>query len=153
MNTERLAIYAAFHPAWKAFAVYFFGGAIFWIGPIFNPQTLGGPALGELIGTLFLAFILIKRFTNIYRLDAREITWETTFPFRCTEDHAIVTIIRIDLRRGVLQRLLGVAHIHLFVEGRDGPAIRLFGVSDPQAFRQLLLDLGAKDTTVKGAWR
>lgn len=153
MNTEQLASYAAFRPAWKAFAVYIFGVAVFWIGPIFNPEALGGPALGELIGTLFLAFILIKRFTNMYRLDAREITWETTFPSRRTEVHQIVTITRIDLRRGAIQRLLGVAHVHLYVEGREGPAIRIFGVPDPLAFRQLLLDLGAKDAPASGAWR
>lgn len=153
MDQEQLERYSAFRPAWKAFSVYFFGVAIFWIGPTVNPQALGGPALGQLIGTLFLAFILIKRFTNVYRLDDQEISLETTFPSKRNESVPIKSIRRIDLRRGAIQRLLDVAHVHIFVEGREEAAMKLFGVPKPASFRQLLLDLGAEDQRVTGAWR
>ncbi len=153
MDNQLLEEYAAFRPAWKAFAVYMFGVAVFWVGPVFNPQALGGPALGQLIGTLFLAFILIKRYTNIYRVGAQEVSLESTFPSRRSLSIPIKNIRRIDLRRGAIQRLLDVAHVHVFVEGQEEAALKLFGVPRPTAFRQLLIELGAEDRRVTGAWR
>jgi membrane protein YdbS with pleckstrin-like domain len=153
MNPGDLEQYAEFRPAWPAFAVYFFGVAVFMIGPQINPDTHISPALGQLIASLFLAFILIKRFSSLYRVDAEGVTLESTFPSRRQVQTPLAQIRRIDLRRGLSQRLLGVAHVHLYVEGRPDPALKLFGVPQPERFRQLLLDLGARDEQVLGAWR
>ncbi|MFH1034632.1 MAG: PH domain-containing protein [Pseudomonadota bacterium] len=153
MNPEDLEQYAEFRPSWPAFVVYFFGVAVFMIGPQINPDTQISPALGQLIASLFLAFILIKRFGNLYRVDTKEVSLESTFPSRHQERIPLASIRRIDLRRGISQRLLGVAHVHLYVDDRPDPALRLFGVAQPERFRQLLLDLGARDEQVLGAWR
>lgn len=153
MDHTALEQYAEFRPAWQAFAVYFFGVLVFFAGPQINPDTCISPAIGELIGSLFLAFIMVKRFTNLYRVGAKQVSHEGTLPKWHLEEVAIEQIQRIDLRRGISQRLLGVAHVHIYVEGRETPMLKLFGVSRPERFRQLLLDLGAQDQQVLGAWR
>jgi len=153
MNPADLEEYAEFRPAWPAFAVYFFGMVVFMAGPQLNPDTHISPALGQLLASLFLAFILIKRYGSLYRVGPEGVTVESTFPSRQVRQAAMDQIRRIDLRRGISQRLLGVAHMHIYVVGQEGPALKLFGVPRPEGFRQLLLDLGAKDEQVLGAWR
>lgn len=153
MNPADLEQFSDFRPAWPAFGVYFFGVAVFLIGPMFNPEAVISPALGQLLASLFVAFILIRRLGCRYRVEAERVVAELTMPVRKTSEAVIAEIRRIDLRRGATQRLLGVAHVHLYVEGQDHPAVKLFGVPRPDAFRQLLLDLGAHDERVYGAWR
>lgn len=153
MDPASLEEYAEFRPAWQAFAVYLFGVVVFTAGPQLNPNTHISPALGQLIGSLFLAFILIKRFGNLYRVGPEGVSVETTFPRRGQKEAPVERIRRIDLRRGISQRLLGVAHVHIYLEGQETPALKLFGVPRPERFRQLLLDLGAQDQPVLGAWR
>ncbi|MCA1988447.1 MAG: PH domain-containing protein [Desulfarculus sp.] len=153
MSQQDLEYFSDFRPAWKAFAVYFFGMFVFLAGPLLNPEAMISPALGQLLASLFLAFILVRRLGCRYRVDAENVTAELTLPSRQVKTAPIASIRRIDLRRGASQRLLGVAHVHLYVEGSEPPAVKLFGVPRPEALRQLLLDLGAKDQRVFGAWR
>ena len=153
MSRQDLEFFGDFRPAWKAFAVYFFGILIFLLGPLANPEAIVSPALGQFLASLFLAFILIKRLGCRYRVDAETVTAEITLPTRQVKSAPIAAIRRIDLRRGATQRLLGVAHVHLYLEGQESPALKLFGVPRPDALRQLLLDLGASDQRVYGAWR
>jgi uncharacterized membrane protein YdbT with pleckstrin-like domain len=153
VNPADLEHYAEFRPSWPAFAVYLLGVVIFTAGPQINPDTHISPALGQLLSSLFLAFILIKRFGNLYLVEPKGVTVESTFPKRRQIQAPMEKIRRIDLRRGLSQRLLGVAHVHIYLEGQEEPALKLFGVPQPERFRQLLLDLGAKDEQVLGAWR
>ena len=145
--------YQRFRPAWKAFAVYFLAVLVFWFGPGFNPQSVITPAMGQLIGSLFLAFILIKRFTTQYRLHAGRLEVLCSFPKKHQASLPVDQIRRIDLRRGITQRALGVAHIHVYQDARGEPALKLFGVARPVEFRDLLLEMGASDERVTGAWR
>jgi uncharacterized membrane protein YdbT with pleckstrin-like domain len=153
MDADKLARYLEFHPAWKSFSVYIFGAVIFFAGPFVNPNAPISPALADLIGTCFLAFVLVWRFTNLYRLSGDKLSHEFSFPKRGKKEVDIKDIRRIDLRRGLTQRALGVAHVHVYVQGKEEPAIKLFGVADPVAFRDLLVELGAGDERVSGAWR
>ena len=153
MNESTLREYAEFRPCWQSFAVYFFGAALFLVGPQVNPDTHVSPALGQLLATLFLAFVIVKRYGNLYRVGPEAVEAEATMPFRKSQRAPLDQIRRIDLRRGVTQRLLGVAHVHLYLEGQEEPAVKLFGVPGPDRFRKLLLDLGAQDQRVVGAWR
>jgi uncharacterized membrane protein YdbT with pleckstrin-like domain len=153
MDTDKLARYLEFNPAWKSFSVYIFGAVIFFVGPLINPEAPIKPALSELIGTCFAAFVLVWRYTNLYRLSADKLVHEFSFPKRGKKEVEIKDIRRIDLRRGLTQRALGVAHIHIYIQGKEEPAIKLFGVPDPNVFRDLLVELGAGDEKVTGAWR
>ncbi len=153
MDTKLLARYLEFRPAWPSFAVYIFGAAIFLLGPMINPQAPIRPALSQLLGTCFVAFILLKRFTSLYRIEGGKILAETSFPSRRSQQASIAEITRIDLRRGITQRLMGVAHVHLYTGEGSEPAVKLFGVPRPDEFRRLLLDMGASDRPVTGAWR
>lgn len=153
MDTKLLARYLEFRPAWPAFAVYIFGAALFLLGPMINPQAPIRPALSQLLGTCFVAFILLKRFTSLYRIEGGRIVAETSFPTRQIREAVIEEITRIDLRRGITQRLMGVAHVHLYTGQGSDPAVKLFGVPRPDEFRRLLLEMGASDQRVTGAWR
>jgi uncharacterized membrane protein YdbT with pleckstrin-like domain len=145
--------YVSFKPAWKSFTVYFLAAALFWIGPEFNPKSIISPAMGQLIGSLFLAFILIKRYTTGYRLENGSLSVLSSFPKKYEASLKVRDIRRIDLRRGITQRLLGVAHVHVYKDARAEADLKMFGVADPLKFRDLLLEMGANDERVTGAWR
>lgn len=142
-----------FRPAWQGFVVWIIGALIFIIGPQVSVQSKISPALSNLIASLFLAFVIVKRYGSLYRVSARQVVAEVSFPLRRTSRAAIGEIRRIDLRRGIVQRLAGVAHVWLYVQGQDQPAVKLFGVSRPEELRRLLLDLGASHQEVSGAFR
>lgn len=153
MVISPIGIYRAFRPAWPAFGVYYFGVFIFLVGPLINPHTFVSPALGQLLASLLAAFIIITRFTRVYRVSAERVEVEKSFPSHHKQYVDIASIRRIDLRRGFSQRLLGVAHVYLYVLGQEAPALKLFGVPRPERFRQVLLDRGASDERVYGAFR
>lgn len=145
--------YQVFRPAWQAFGVYFFGAALFIFGPWINPEAPISPALANLVATCFLAFIFVKRFTSLYGVTAQEVSVSTTFPTRRAISVCIADITRVDLRRGLSQRMLKVAHVWIYQKGGEEPSLKLFGVPEPEKFKQMLLDLGAGDRVVTGAWR
>jgi hypothetical protein len=145
--------YREFRPAWQSFAVYFFGAAVFLGGPVVNPQAVIRPALSCFLAFCCLAYILLLRFGRRYRLEGGVLTAISSFPLSRKASTHVPQIRRIDLRRGLTQRLLRVAHVYIYVEGRPEPALKLFGVARPQDFKRLLLKLGASDQTVTGAWR
>jgi len=145
--------YLEFRPAWRSFAVYFFGAAVFLLGPLINPQAVIQPALSHLLATCCLAYILIMRFCHLFCLEGGKLTVRGTFPFARESSAPIEKIRRIDLRRGLVQRLLQVAHVYVYIEGREEPALKLFGVARPHDLKRLLLKLGAGDQNVTGAWR
>lgn len=153
MNLDKMERYRQFRPAWQSFGVYFFGVALFLAGPMINPQAVIRPALSQLLATLCLGYIILKRFCNLYQIQGGELSALGTFPFSKKSSAPIEKISRIDLRRGLTQRLLGVAHVYIYVEEEPEPALKLFGVPGPEDFKKLLLELGAGDQTVTGAWR
>lgn len=145
--------FRSFRPSWQSFGVYIFGAAVLGVGPMLNPNTYISPAIGQLLATLFIAFVLIKRMTNLYQVTPEGVVAATSFPKNNVDMVKMSEITRIDLRRAISQRALGVAHVHIYVEGQDAPAIRLFGVPQPNKFKQLLLSYGATDAPVYGAFR
>lgn len=153
MSPTPIGLYRAFRPAWQAFGVYYFGIFLFLVGPLANPHTFISPALGQLLASLLAAFIIITRFTRVYRVSDQEVEVEKSFPSHSQEAVAIKDIRRVDLRRGLTQRLLGVAHVYIYRQGRQAPALKLFGVPRPDQFRRVLLERGAGDERVYGAFR
>ena len=154
-NTDHtdLEDYSVFRPAWRSFGVYFFGAALFLAGPMVNPQAAIRPSLSHLLATLCLAYILLRRFCHLYRIEGGRLTVLSKFPGSQKNSVSMEKITRIDLRRGLSQRLLGVAHVYIYVEDKTEPALKLFGVPNPYDFKRLLLKLGADDKAVTGAWR
>jgi len=143
-----------FRPAWQSFGVWYFGIFIFLVGPQVNPNTFISDAAGQLIATLLGAYVIITHFTRIYRVTQETVEVERSFPSHAKQTVAIGDITRVDLRRGMAQRLLGVAHVHLYAKGPEGEVVlRLNGVPQPSRFRQVLLDRGAGDERVYGAFR
>ncbi len=153
MAFSPIGIYRAFRPSWQSFGVYYFGIFIFLAGPQINPDTFISPALGQLLATVLIGFVLVTRFTRVYRVSDEQVEVEKTFPSHYKEAVEINEIRRIDLRRGLSQRFLGVAHIYIYLEGKEAPSLKLFGVPKPDKLKQILLDRGASDERVYGAFR
>jgi uncharacterized membrane protein YdbT with pleckstrin-like domain len=146
--------FAEFRPAWQSFGVWYFGIFIFLAGPQINPETWVSAALGQLIATLMAAYVVIMRFTRMYRVTPETLEVERTFPSHLKSEVKIVDITLVDLRRGMAQRLLGVAHVHVHAKGpQGGLVLRLHGVPSPVRFKQVLVDRGAGDERVYGAFR
>ncbi len=150
---DRAEQYAVFRPAWQGFVVWIVGALLFIIGPQVSVQSKISPALSNLIASLFLAFVIVKRYSCLYRVTAQLVVAEVSFPTKRRSQAVISEIRRIDLRRGLVQRLAGVAHVWLYVQGQDEPAVKLFGVPRPEELRRLLLDLGASHQVVTGVFR
>ncbi len=143
-----------FRPAWQSFGVWYFGIFIFLVGPLVNPDTFISEAAGQLIATLMGAYVVVTRFTRMYRVSQDAVEVERSFPSHAKETVPIADITRIDLRRGISQRLLGVAHVYIYAKSPEGEKLlRLHGVPQPARFKQVLLDRGAGDERVYGAFR
>lgn len=146
--------FAEFRPSWQSFGVWYFGVFIFLAGPQINPDTWISAALGQLIASLIAAYVIITRFTRMYRVMPDTLEVERTFPSHVKSEVKITDIIRVDLRRGMTQRVLGVAHVHIHAKGAEGERVlRLSGVPNPARFKQVLVDRGAGDERVYGAFR
>ncbi|MCB2193819.1 MAG: PH domain-containing protein [Deltaproteobacteria bacterium] len=146
--------FAEFRPAWQSFGVWYFGIFIFLAGPQINPETWVSEALGQLIATLIAAYVVITRFTRMYRVSPDTLEVERTFPSHVKRQVKISDITLVDLRRGISQRFLGVAHVHVYAKGPEGEVqLRLNGVPNPVRFKQVLVDRGASDQQVYGAFR
>ena len=146
--------FAEFRPSWQSFGVWYFGIFIFLAGPQINPETWVSAALGQLIASLIAAYVVIIRFTRMYRVTPETLEVERTFPSHVKQEVKITDIKLIDLRRGITQRLLGVAHVHVHAKSPDGGVVlRLHGVPNPVRFKQVLVDRGAGDERVYGAFR
>ena len=150
--SSRVGKYASFRPAWPSFTVYLLGAFIFFTGPQYNPEALIGFWPGLILGIGFASFTIFKRFTVLYSLSSTELQKISYLPGGLTKIN-VEQISRIDLHRGLLHRILDVAHIHIYVDNQDAPAMRLFGVSEPGKFKETLLGMGAKDHIKRGAWR
>lgn len=146
--------FAEFRPSWQSFGVWYFGIFIFLVGPQINPETWVSDALGQLIASLIAAYVIITRFTRMYRVGPDTLEVERTFPSHGKQEVKIADITLVDLRRGMTQRLLGVAHVHVHARGPQGEVVlRLHGVPHPARFKQVLVDRGAADQRVFGAFR
>jgi membrane protein YdbS with pleckstrin-like domain len=150
---SQIGAYASFRPNWRSLTVYMLGVIIFVVGPQINPQAALSPALSYVVAAVFLGFLLVRRMGQHYSVSEQAVEVTVSLPTAGRAGAPIPSIRRIDLRRGVTQRLLGVAHVFIYVDDKPEPALRLYGVPAPEAFRRLLLDLGARDEGVTGAWR
>ncbi len=154
MSPTPIGEFAEFRPSWQSFGVWYFGIFIFLAGPQINPHTWVSAALGQLIASLMAAYVVIIRFTRIYRVMPDSLEVERSFPSHVKNEVKITDITRVDLRRGMAQRVLGVAHVYVYAQGPEGEQVlRLYGVPRPARFKQVLLDRGAGDQRVLGAFR
>ena len=154
MSQTPIGRFLEFRPAWQSFGVWYFGIFIFLVGPRVNPDTFISEGMGEFIATLMGAYVFITRFTRMYRVSQKRVEVERSFPSHKKQSVAIADITRVDVRRGMVQRLLNVAHVHLHAKGPQGEEmLRLSGVPQPAQFKKILLERGAGDERVYGAFR
>ncbi len=142
-----------FRPAWRSFVVFWAAAFLLTVGPLANPRAAIKWPVGIPISAGCVVAAVVLRYTRRYRLTGDRV--EAEFSLLGTEpQHAeIKDIIRIDVRRGVIHRLLGMAHVHLHTRAADGVAVRMFGVLHPLDLKEYLLQQGASDDQATGMWR
>ncbi|MCB2188227.1 MAG: hypothetical protein KQJ78_17545 [Deltaproteobacteria bacterium] len=145
--------YRSFRPAWQNFGVYILGVILFLVGPYYNPNAPIGPYFSWALAVLLAGFVVVTRYGRVYQVTEEEVVATVLLPHKSEARVRIKDLVRVDPRRGLSQRLLGVAHFWLYVEGQEEPALKLIGVPKPLDFQKLLVERGAKHTRVVGAFR
>lgn len=142
-----------FRPAWRSFVVFWVAALLLTVGPLVNPRAAIKWPVGIPISVGCVAVAVGLRYTRRYRLSGDRVEAEFSLTGTAPQHAEIKDITRVDVRRGVIHRLLGMAHVHLHTRAADGVAVRMFGVLHPLDFKQYLLEQGASDDEATGMWR
>jgi uncharacterized membrane protein YdbT with pleckstrin-like domain len=142
-----------FRPAWRSFVVFWVAAFAFVVGPLANPRATVKWPVGIPIAIVCLAAAVGLRYTRRYRVTADAVEAEFALTGQPPQRARIDDIIRVDVRRGIIHRALGMAHVHLHTGSAQGVAVRMFGVLHALDFKEYLLERGASDDGVTGMWR
>ena len=127
---------------------------MFALGPFINPEAPIKPRQGLPIAVACVVVAVAARMTTRYRLTDTTIEAFRTLPGVGGHDVVqIADIVRVDVRRGIIHRLLNIARVHLLTSLDAPPALRMTGVTKPLEFKELLMSRGASDDGATGMWR
>lgn len=122
-------------PCGRAFFVYYVAMAIFFFGPLINPDVGLSPRLGFVLG-LIVATAVAYQWTQEYHMTAeglskvwrwlerrQEISWEN--------------VGEIQVRRGFTQTMLRVGNVSI-QDKSGGPLMFWFGLSNPKEVKEII---------------
>jgi len=132
-------------PAWRSFFVFFLGIAVCVLGPLLKEDSPLNPAIGFVVGAIFLLLIL-RRWSNVYTLTNRRLS-VTGGPFlqHRSEIH-LEDIDEIEVNQGLTLRLMGVGHVLIHSRKSDQASILLYGLPSPIHFKSRIEKLAADIT-------
>jgi uncharacterized membrane protein YdbT with pleckstrin-like domain len=131
-------------PAWRSYFVFYAAILIFGIGPSINPEVGINKVLGWAVSFLLIFFVIFRRKTTFYRLTKDEIQRETAFAGRVSKKSLpLQQIAGLEVRRGIIHRLLGVGHLHFRSKTPTLPDLWWFGIADPFMIKRKI-DLGLR---------
>jgi membrane protein YdbS with pleckstrin-like domain len=107
-----LVIYEGY-PSWKAW---------FW------SYVFAGVLSIAIVGLIWMFFLNLRRKSRRYRLTDRTIDYEVGILSRRVETLQLWRVQDIDFRQSVLERLLGIATIHIMTKDVTDPVIELRGL-------------------------
>jgi hypothetical protein len=126
-------------PAWSSYFVFYAAVLIFGLGPMINPEVELNQSAGLSIAILLLFFVVFRRKTTYYRLTKEEIIQETTFAGRVfSKSLPLENVSGLEVRRGVIHRLLGIGHIQFRSQGGAHSDLWWYGIADPFAIKKRL---------------
>ncbi len=119
-------------PSWRSYFVFYAAIIIFGIGPIFNPETGINRSLGWVLSLIILVFILFRRKITFYRITQGEVLRDSSFWGQTYKKSLpLEGITGIQVRRGIVHRLLGIGHIQFCSRLPGQPDLWWFGVENP----------------------
>ena len=127
-------------PAWRSYIVFYTAILIFGIGPSINPEVGINKFLGWGVSIFLIFLVIFRRKTTFYRLTEDEIQRETAFAGRVFKKSlALQEIAGLEVRRGVIHRLLGIGHLHFHSKTSNRTDLWWFGITDPFTVQKNIL--------------
>lgn len=113
---------AAAHPALLIYEGYPSWKAWFW------SYVLAGLFSVVLVGLFGLLFLNLRRKSRRYRITDRTIDYEVGILSKRVETLQLWRVVDIDFRQSLLERLLGIATIHVMTKDATDPEVVLRGL-------------------------
>ncbi|MGC1404396.1 MAG: hypothetical protein WA974_15870 [Thermodesulfobacteriota bacterium] len=125
-------LFLTLQPAWRSYIVFYVAILIFGIGPTINPEVGINKLLGWVV-SLFLIFLVIYRQkSTFYRITQEEAQRETSFASQVFKKSLpLREIAGLEVRRGIIHRLLGIGHLQFRSKTPGQPDLWWFGIKDP----------------------
>lgn len=122
-------------PCGRAFFVYYVAMAIFFFGPLINPEAGLSPKLGFVLGLLVAAAVAYQ-WTQEYHLTERGLSKVWRWPER-RQEIPWENVGEIQVRRGFTQTMLRVGNLSI-QDKSGGPLMFWFGLSDPKGVKEII---------------
>jgi uncharacterized membrane protein YdbT with pleckstrin-like domain len=119
-------------PAWRSYFVFYAAILIFGLGPSINPEAGISTSLGLVISIFLTLFVIFRRRTTFYHITKDEVLRESGFFGQVTKKSLPFDgITGLEVRRGVIHRLLGIGHLQFRSRNQAQPDLWWFGIQDP----------------------
>lgn len=119
-------------PAWRSYFVFYVAILIFGIGPSVNPEVGINKFLGWVISIILIFWVGYRQKTTFCRITEEDAQRETSFAGHVFKKSLPLSgISGIEVRRGVVHRLLGIGHLQFRSQDPGRPDLWWFGVKDP----------------------
>jgi hypothetical protein len=119
-------------PAWRSYFVFYAAILIFGLGPSINPEAGISKSFGLVISIFLILFIIFRRKTTFYRITKEEVLRETGFSCQVIKKSSSLDgISDLEVRRGIIHRLLGLGHLQFHSNNPSQPDLWWFGINDP----------------------
>jgi uncharacterized membrane protein YdbT with pleckstrin-like domain len=131
-SEQQEGVHFTLQPAWKSYFVFYVAILIFGLGPSINPEAGISRSFGLVLSLFLLFFVVIRRKTTFYRITKEAVLRETGFSGQVTRKIlSREEISRIEVRRGVIHRLIGIGHIQFCSKNPGQADLWWYGVADP----------------------
>ena len=119
-------------PSWRSYFVFYAAILIFGIGPTLNPDAGISRPLGLAVSIILVLFVFSRRKTTYYRITKDEALRESgLWGHTKKKSLPLEGITGLEVRRGVVHRLLGIGHLQFRSRLAGQPDLWWFGVEDP----------------------
>jgi hypothetical protein len=119
------------HPSWKSYFVFYTAIVIFGIGPSLNPEAGIQPSLGWALSLFIVIFIIFRRKNTFYRITKTETLRQSGFwGWTYKQSLPLEGIAGVEVRRGIVHRLLGIGHLQFHSRLPGQPDLWWFGVEN-----------------------
>jgi|GEM_PF-1962888 len=130
-------------PAWRSFAVFFFGMAVCLIGPWLRADPPLRPVTGLVFAVIFFLLIL-RRWSNVYTLTTKRLRVRGGLLARDSTDILLSDMADIQTHQGFTLRLLKAGHVLVRSKAPHQENILIYGLPDPEGFKDRLEQLTAQ---------
>ncbi len=135
LSTESFQAARVWRPTARAFFVYYVAMAVFFLGPLINPEAGIPPWLGFFLGVIVVAAVLYQ-WNQEYHLTDRGLSKVWRWPER-RQDISWQDVGEIQVTRGFTQTMLRVGNIRILAKA-EGAEMFWFGLSNPKEVKDII---------------